>query len=64
MRTLLAALAFLLGTFFCGTLVIVARLLGGSGDDFVDGQQGADVAFLGADAVPFRWDPGDGSDDV
>src|ERR687894_134535 len=31
---------------------------------FVDGQQGNDVAFLGAGNDVFQWDPGDGSDVV
>ena len=39
-------------------------LLGGAGNDFVDGQQGADVAFLGGQDDTFQWDPGDGSDVV
>ncbi len=39
-------------------------LLGGDGDDFIDGQQANDVAFLGAGADVFQWDPGDGSDTV
>ncbi len=34
------------------------------GNDFVDGQQGNDVAFLGAGDDTFQWDPGDGSDVV
>jgi Ca2+-binding RTX toxin-like protein len=37
-------------------------LLGGDDDDFIDGQQGNDVAFLGAGDDVFQWDPGDGSD--
>jgi hypothetical protein len=40
------------------------RLLGGSGDDFVDGNIGADEAQLGAGDDRFQWDPGDGSDIV
>jgi Ca2+-binding RTX toxin-like protein len=39
-------------------------LLGGADDDFVDGQQGNDVALLGAGTDTFQWDPGDGSDTV
>ena len=39
-------------------------LLGGDGNDFIDGQQGNDVAFLGAGNDVFQWDPGDGSDTV
>jgi Ca2+-binding RTX toxin-like protein len=37
-------------------------LRGGDNDDFVDGQQGNDVGFLGAGNDVFQWDPGDGSD--
>jgi len=40
------------------------RLLGGDGDDFIDGNQGSDTAFLGAGNDTFQWDPGDGSDVV
>ena len=39
-------------------------LLGGDGNDFVDGNQGNDVALLGAGDDVFQWDPGDGSDTV
>ena len=39
-------------------------LLGGDGNDFIDGQQGNDIAFLGAGDDMFQWDPGDGSDTV
>ena len=39
-------------------------LLGGNGNDFVDGNRGDDVAFLGAGNDVFQWDPGDGSDVV
>ena len=39
-------------------------LLGGDGNDFIDGQQGNDTAFLGAGDDVFQWDPGDGSDTV
>ena len=39
-------------------------LLGGDGNDFVDGQQGNDTAFLGAGDDTFQWDPGDGSDTI
>ena len=39
-------------------------LFGGDGNDFIDGQQGNDVAFLGAGNDVFQWDPGDGSDVV
>ena len=38
--------------------------IGGPGNDTVDGNRGNDVAFLGAGADVFRWDPGDGSDVV
>ncbi len=34
------------------------------GNDFLDGDQGADVGFLGAGNDVFRWDQGDGSDRV
>jgi hypothetical protein len=37
-------------------------LLGGSGDDAVDGNRGADTGNLGSGRDSFRWDPGDGSD--
>ncbi|HEU0235535.1 MAG TPA: calcium-binding protein [Candidatus Limnocylindrales bacterium] len=36
----------------------------GGADDFVDGQQGADVAELGRGSDTFQWDPGDGNDVV
>ena len=36
--------------------------LGGDGNDFADGQQGNDLALLGAGDDTFQWDPGDGSD--
>lgn len=39
-------------------------LAGGDDDDFVDGQQGSDVAFLGAGNDTFQWDPGDGNDTI
>jgi len=39
-------------------------LRGGTEDDFVDGNQGNDTAFLGAGTDAFQWDPGDGSDVV
>ena len=42
----------------------VDTLIAGDGDDFVDGQQGNDVAFLGAGTDTFQWDPGDGNDTV
>jgi Ca2+-binding RTX toxin-like protein len=37
-------------------------LIAGDGNDFVDGQQGNDVGFLGAGDDTFQWDPGDGND--
>jgi Ca2+-binding RTX toxin-like protein len=39
-------------------------MLGGDGNDFLDGQQGNDVASMGAGDDRFQWDPGDGSDIV
>ena len=39
-------------------------LIGGDGNDFVDGEQGNDVALLGAGDDTFQWDPGDGNDTV
>ena len=39
-------------------------MIGGDGNDFIDGNQGNDVAFLGAGDDTFQWDPGDGSDTV
>src|SRR5258708_905575 len=39
-------------------------LLGGDGNDFIDGNQGNDVALLGAGDDVFQWDPGDGSDTI
>jgi len=39
-------------------------LVGGGGDDDVDGNRGADTAFLGGGDDRFTWDPGDGSDTV
>ena len=39
-------------------------LLGGDGNDFIDGNQGDDTALLGAGDDVFQWDPGDGSDTV
>ena len=38
--------------------------IGGSGNDFVDGNIGADSAQLGSGNDTFQWDPGDGSDTV
>ena len=37
-------------------------LIGGDGDDALDGNQANDVAFMGVGDDTFRWDPGDGSD--
>jgi Ca2+-binding RTX toxin-like protein len=37
-------------------------LLGGEGDDAIDGNRGNDSGLLGAGNDSFRWDPGDGSD--
>jgi Ca2+-binding RTX toxin-like protein len=39
-------------------------LLGGDDNDFVFGDNGNDVALMGAGADVFQWDPGDGSDTV
>ena len=39
-------------------------LTGGDDDDFIDGQQGSDAAFMGAGNDTFQWDPGDGLDTV
>ena len=39
-------------------------LLGGDGDDFIDGNRGNDTILLGAGNDTFQWDPGDGSDVV
>jgi Ca2+-binding RTX toxin-like protein len=39
-------------------------LLGGDGNDHVDGNRGNDVALLGAGDDIFTRDPGDGSDVV
>lgn len=36
--------------------------MGGDQNDFIDGQQGADMAFLGDGDDTFQWDPGDGLD--
>ena len=40
------------------------HLIGGNGNDLVDGNIGADHATLGAGDDHFQWDPGDGSDTV
>lgn len=39
-------------------------LIGGEDNDFIDGNQGLDAAFLGAGDDTFQWDPGDGNDTV
>jgi Ca2+-binding RTX toxin-like protein len=39
-------------------------IYGDSGHDVVDGNHGHDIAFLGSGEDTFKWDPGDGSDDV
>src|SRR5215204_3127612 len=39
-------------------------LRGGSENDAIDGNGGADVALMGAGDDSFTWDPGDGSDKV
>ena len=39
-------------------------LLGGDGNDTLDGSKGNDVALMGAGDDTFFWDPGDGSDVV
>ena len=48
----------------CSAATASTSLLGGDGNDFVDGQQGNDTALLGAGDDTFQWDPGDGSDMV
>ena len=40
------------------------QLLGGSGNDHVDGNRGTDTAVLGSGNDRFQWDPGDGNDVV
>ena len=42
----------------------VDTLVGGTGNDIVDGQQGNDRPCLGSGNDTFQWDPGDGSDTV
>ena len=39
-------------------------LLGGDGNDLIDGNRGNDTALLGAGDDTFVWNPGDGSDTV
>jgi Ca2+-binding RTX toxin-like protein len=39
-------------------------LLGGPGNDSIDGNRGADTALMGRGDDTFTWDPGDGSDKV
>ena len=38
--------------------------MGGSGDDVIDGNRGADTASMASGDDTFKWDPGDGSDVV
>ena len=38
--------------------------LGGDGDDFVFGDNGDDVALMGAGNDVFQWNPGDGNDTI
>ena len=40
------------------------NFLGGSQNDFVDGNGGGDIALLGNGHDTFVWDPGDGSDNI
>ena len=42
----------------------VELFIGGSGDDFADGNRGNDTGVMGSGSDVFRWDPGDGSDVV
>ena len=42
----------------------IELFLGGSGDDFADGNRGNDTGVMGSGNDVFRWDPGDGSDVV
>ena len=39
-------------------------ILGGAGNDVIDGNRGNDTALLGDGNDTFTWDPGDGSDQV
>ena len=39
-------------------------LIGGDGNDFIDGNKGTIRRMLGAGDDVFQWDPGDGSDTV
>ena len=39
-------------------------LLGGHGNDSIDGNRGADTALMGRRDDTFIWDPGDGSDKI
>ena len=43
---------------------VMTSLIGGDGNDSVDGNQGSDTALLGNGNDVFQWDPGDGSDVV
>jgi Ca2+-binding RTX toxin-like protein len=49
------------GSPFSGDVDDIASL---AGDDLVDGGLGDDIAVLGDGDDTFRWDPGEGSDDV
>ncbi len=40
------------------------QLFGDDDHDFIDGNQGADIAFLGGGDDTFQWDPGDGNDTI
>jgi hypothetical protein len=42
----------------------IELFIGGSGDDFADGNRGNDTGVMGSGSDVFRWDPGDGSDVV
>ena len=48
----------------CSAATAPRRFIGGAGNDFVDGNIGADTAQLGSGNDTFQWDPGDGSDTV
>ena len=39
-------------------------ILGGDGNDFVFGDNGNDLALMGAGDDVFQWDPGDGNDTI
>ena len=42
----------------------LTRLIGDAGNDFVNGDNGDDVAMLGAGDDTFVWNPGDGNDTI